>query len=155
MNNICSEGTNNQSVTFQYGRLWEGMSMRDVPIAAENFCSGSWIGLYEVKEWYCCNIEPIWSMMGIIIALLIRKISYRYWMRLSRISYGCATKTLYETILCSQYLWAKILILQRTWGSYQVKTWNNTSRLWIAKLKVLWEGTHERFFQGIQLLIKM
>ena len=52
-------------------------------------------------------------MMGIIIALSIRIRSYCYWMRLRRRSYGCATKTLYETILCSQDLWDRILILQR------------------------------------------
>ena len=54
-------------------------------------------------------------MIGIIVALLIRIRSYCYWMILRRISYGCATKTIYETILCSQDLWASILILQLKW----------------------------------------
>ena len=31
-----------------------------------------------------------------------------------------ATKTSYDTILCSQDLWARILILQRIWRYYQV-----------------------------------
>ena len=65
--------------------------------------------------WGVLKFKPIWSMMGIIIALLIRIRSYRYWMRLSRRSYGCATKNLYENILCSQDIWARILILQRKW----------------------------------------
>ena len=73
-------------------KIWVGMSIWGVPI-----------------------FKPIWSMMGINIAFLIRIISYRYCMRLSRRSYGCATKTLYETILCSQYLWARILTLQHKW----------------------------------------
>ena len=53
--------------------------------------------------------------MVIIIALSIRTRSYRYWMRLSRRSYGCATKTSYDTILRSQDLWARILILKHKW----------------------------------------
>ena len=61
------------------------------------------------------QVKTILSMMGIIILLLIRIISYRYWMILSRISYGCATKASYDTILCSQYLKARILILQHKW----------------------------------------
>ena len=58
------------------------------------------------------QVQTIWSMMGIIIALLIRIRSYPYWMILSRRSYGCATKISYDTILCSQDIWDKILILQ-------------------------------------------
>ena len=71
-----------------------------------------WEGMYI---WGVTKFKPIWSMMGIIIKFSISIRSYRYWMRLSRGSYGCATKTLYETTLCSQYLWTKILILQRKW----------------------------------------
>ena len=77
---------------LQMEKIWWGMSIWGVP-----------------------KFKPILSMMGIIIALSIRIRSYRYWMRLIRRSYGCATKTLYETILCSQDLWARILILQRKW----------------------------------------
>ena len=73
-------------------KIWGGMSIWGVP-----------------------KVKPIWSMMGVIIALLTRIRSYRYWMILSRRSYGCATKNLYETILCSQYLWDRIMIIQRKW----------------------------------------
>ena len=38
------------------------------------------------------QVNTIWSMKGIIIAFSIRIISYRYWMRLTRRSYICATK---------------------------------------------------------------
>ena len=31
-----------------------------------------------------------------------------------------STETSYDTILCSQYLWAGILILQRIWSHYQI-----------------------------------
>ena len=31
-----------------------------------------------------------------------------------------STETSYDTILCSQYLWARILILQLLWRYYQV-----------------------------------
>ena len=73
-----------------------------------------WGGMYM---WGAPKFKPIWSMMGVIIALSIRIRSYRYWTRLIRILFGFSTKTLYETILCSQYLWARILILQRKWRS--------------------------------------
>ena len=76
----------------QMDNIWGGMSIWGVP-----------------------KINPVWSMMGIIIAFLIRMISYCYWMRLSRRSYGCSTKNLYETILCYQDIWSMILILQRKW----------------------------------------
>ena len=59
-------------------------------------------------------------MMGVIIALSIRIRYYCYWMKLSRKSYGYATKTSYDTILCSQDLWDRILILKRIWRQYQV-----------------------------------
>ena len=42
------------------------------------------------------QVKNIWSTMGIIIVLSIRKISYRYWMILSRRSYGCASETSYD-----------------------------------------------------------
>ena len=63
------------------------------------------------------QVKTIGSMMGIIIVLLIRVRSYRYWMRLSRRSHGRATKTSYETIICSQDIWNRILILQHKWRS--------------------------------------
>ena len=66
------------------------------------------------------QVKTIWSMMGIIITLSIRTRYYRYWMRLSRRSYGCATKMSYNTILWSQDLCARILILQHIWMKYQV-----------------------------------
>ena len=45
-----------------------------------------------ISIWGVPEFKPIWSIMGIIMAFLIRIRSYRYWMRLSRRSYGCATK---------------------------------------------------------------
>ena len=90
MDNVRPEGTEDQSITSADGEYLGGMSIWGVP-----------------------KFKPIWSMMGIIIALSIRIRSYRYWIILNRRSYGCATKTLYETILCSQDIWARILILQR------------------------------------------
>ena len=83
---------NTNLLHLQMVKIWGGMSIWGVP-----------------------KFKPVLFMMGIIIALSIRIRSYRYWMRLSRRSYGCATKTLYETILCSQDLWARILILQGKW----------------------------------------
>ena len=77
---------------LQMENIWGGMSIWGIP-----------------------KFKPIWSMMGIIIALSIRIRSYHYWMILRIGSYGCATKSLYETFLCSQDLWAIILILQRKW----------------------------------------
>ena len=54
-----------------------------------------------ISIWGVTKFKTIRSMMGINIAFSIRIRSYRYWMRLSRRTYGCVTKTLYETILCS------------------------------------------------------
>ena len=34
--------------------------------------------------------------------------------------YGCESKQLYDTILCSQYLWAMKLILQQNGKQYQI-----------------------------------
>ena len=61
------------------------------------------------------QVKSICYIMGIIIALLTRKISYSYWMILIRILYGRAIDTSHEKILCSQDIWARILILQRIW----------------------------------------
>ena len=49
-------------------------------------------------------------------------------------------------------LGAMILILQLKWSSYQVNIWMNNTILWMIKLQVLSEGTHERWLQGSLLL---
>ena len=66
------------------------------------------------------QVNPICSMMGIIVALLIRARSYHYWKKMSRILHGCAIDTTYKKILFSQYLWASILMLQRILRHYQI-----------------------------------
>ena len=83
---------NTNLLHMQMENIWGGMSIWGVP-----------------------KFKPIWSMMRINITLSIKIRSYCYWMRLIRRPYGCVTKTLYETILCSQDIWARILILQRKW----------------------------------------
>ena len=105
-------GLKNNIIHIQMEKIWGVISMWGVLNSAETLYSGSWIVLHKSRILMVLQIKPILSMMGIITAFSIRIRSYRCWMRLSRRSYGCATKTSYETILCSQYLWARILTLQ-------------------------------------------
>ena len=119
MNNICSEETCNKSFTSQWGRIWGGLPMwgfpkddRNILQRFMNFSARSWIVIL-------LQVKTIWSMMGIIIELLIKTRSYRYWMRLSRRSYGCVTETSYDKILCSQDIWYRILILKCICKYYQ------------------------------------
>ena len=98
---------------LQMEKLWGGISVWGVPNASEILHRGITqdLGLLESGRMILLKVKTILSMMVIIIALSIRIRSYRYCMRLSRRSHGCATKTSYDTILCYQYLWARILIL--------------------------------------------
>ena len=80
------------------------------------------------------QVKNIWSMMGIIIALSIRIISYCYWVILDRRSYGCAQKHLYDKISCSKDLWGRILILQHIWRALSV-IWNSSCRISKAQQK--------------------
>ena len=82
-------------------------------------------------------------MMGIIIALSIRTTHYCYWMLFIRRSYGCATKTSYNTILWSQDICDRILILQCIWRHYQVVIFP----MWGVP-KGNWKILH-RFFLGL------
>ena len=74
-------------------RKWRALSgIEDCPCeafrnATETFYSGSWIVLHKSGILMMLQINPIWSMMEIIIALSIRTRSYCCWMVLSRISY--------------------------------------------------------------------
>ena len=78
---------------LQMEKIWGGMSIWGIP-----------------------KFKPIWSMMGISTELLIRIRSYRYWMIFHRRSYiDVPQKFIWNHLLCSQYLWARILILQRKW----------------------------------------
>ena len=97
--------------TIRYGGLpmWGfPKGSKNIPQRFMNFAARSWILIL-------LQVKNIWSMMGIIIAFLIRIIFYRYWMRFSIRSYGCSTKIFYDTILCSQDLRARILILLGKW----------------------------------------
>ena len=72
-----------------------------------NWSAQSWVVIL-------LQVKTILSMVGIIISFLIRTRSYRYWMILSRRSYGCATETSHDTILRSQDLWDRILVFTPT-----------------------------------------
>ena len=99
------------------------------------------------------QVKSIWSMIGILITMKIRMISYCYWLsRTQNIARIRHHHFICENIMFSS-LKAMILILQIIWRPYQMKTWINTLRRWMMKFKALWEWTHKILFQGSQLLI--
>ena len=114
MKNVRPEGTEDQSVTSLDGEAFRRMSVWGIPNVSEILHSGITrdLGLLESVRMILLQVKTIWSTMGISIALLIRIRYYHYWTRLIRRSHGCTTKNSYETILCSQDLWASILIIQ-------------------------------------------
>ena len=66
------------------------------------------------------QVKPIWYMVEIVIALAINTRSYFYWIKFSRRLYGSANDNSYETILCSQDIWVRTLIVQHICRNYHV-----------------------------------
>ena len=136
--------------------IWVVMSMWGVLNSAEISYSGSWIVLHKSRILMVLQIKPILSMIGIIIVFTIRIRSYRYWMRLSRRSYGGATKTSYETILCSQYLWARSRVaITLVHATHRCLRWSRVPAHRISVQRPHWEdGVGLNLFRwGPQLTI--
>ena len=85
--------------------------------------------------------------MEILISIYMRMIYYCYWLiGMQNIVWICHQHLIWWNSMLSS-LEVMILILQRIWSTYQVKTRENTSRRWVMKFIVLWEGTHDIYFQ--------
>ena len=131
--------------TIRYGGLpiW-GFPEGNTKILHHLFLWAAYSGILMMLR-----LKSIWSMIGILIAMKIRMISYCYW--LSRTQKFVRIR--HQHFICENLMFsslkAMILILQIIWRPYQVKTRINTCRQWMMKSKDLWEGTHGRFFREV------